>query len=246
MAGASPLSEGWPTLSQLRNSTFGHLEQFAAMCDRIRSNTEEALAQLAQKVRAPGGVEWEGVAGDAAVAQADADVVKVRPILWTLPDAAAIACRGRDTLGAGQRLALDAVDDAECDGFEVSEDNSVTDTREPTTREQYDERQAAADAHSTFIRHRVAALVGNDQHITAQLKAASSGWGNLMFPESSADLAAPFQAVAGFRPVLPEHINVICIEHARGMPWEFECLVHYPDGTTDIYNTDEDESGIFP
>ena len=60
------------------------------------------------------------------------------------------------------------------------------------------------------------------------------------------DLAGSFQALAGFRPDLPERVNVICIEHAKGMPWEFECLVHYPDGTTDIYNTDEDESGIFP
>jgi hypothetical protein len=132
------------------------------------------------------------------------------------------------------------------DGFEVNEDYSVTDTRESTTREQYEQRQAGAEAHSNFIHHCVGTLVANDQHITAQLKEATSGWGNLTFTESSADLAASFQAVAGFRPDLPEHINVICIEHAKGMPWEFECLVHYPDGTTDIYNTDEDESGIFP
>jgi hypothetical protein len=246
MADVSSLSEGSPTLSQLSIATFAHLEEFAALCDRICSKAEGALAQLAQKVRAPGGVEWEGVAGNAAIAQADADVVKVRPFLWGLPEAAAIARRGQDTLGAGQRLALDAVDDAERDGFEVNEDYSVTDTREATTREQYDQRQAAAHAHSSFIRHRVGTLVANDQHITAQLKEASSGWGNLTFTESAADLATPFQAVAGFRPDIPEHINVICIEHAKGMPWEFECLVHYPDGTTDIYNTDEDESGIFP
>jgi hypothetical protein len=124
------------------------------LCDRICSKAERALTQLAQKVRAPGGVEWEGAAGATAIAQADADVVKVGPFLWGLPDAAAIARRGRDTLGAGQRLALDAVEDAERDGFEVNEDYSVTDTRECTTREQYDQRQAAADAHSTFIRHR--------------------------------------------------------------------------------------------
>lgn len=161
MLGVSPLSEGWPTLSQLRDSTFGHLEQFAALCDRICSKAEKALEQLAQKVRAPGGVEWEGAAGDAAIAQADAHVVKARPFLWGLPDAAAIARRGQDTLGAGQRLALDAVNDAERDGFEVNEDYSVTDTRESTTREQYEQRRAAAEAHSNFIRHRVGTLVAN-------------------------------------------------------------------------------------
>lgn len=242
----SPLPEGWPTHSLLRNSTFGHLDQFAVMCDRIGSNAEKALAQVAEKVRAPGGVEWSGAAGDAAIAQSDADAVKVRPFLWDLPDAAAIARRGQDILQAGLGLALDAIDDAERDGFEVDEDYSVTDTRESTTREQYEERRAAAEAHSNFIRHRVGRLVASDQHITAQLNEASLSWGKLMFGESPADFAPSFQAVAGFRPILPEHINVICIEHARGMPWEFECLVHYPDGTTDIYNTDEDESGIFP
>lgn len=236
----------WPTLSQLQAWEFGHLGQFADYCDGISGKGEKALEELAQEVRRPGGVEWEGAAGEAAVSQAEMDVVKARPFLWSLPDAAAIARRGQEMLEAGKRLALDAVDDAERDGFQVGEDYSVTDTQQVTTRERLEKRQAEAEAHSTFIRHRVGTLVGNDQHITGELKKATAGWGNLTFSELPADLAGSFQAVAGFRSDLPEHINVICIEHAKGMPWEFECLVHYPDGTTDIYHTDEDESGIFP
>jgi hypothetical protein len=197
-------------------------------------------------VRAPGGVEWDGAAGAAASAQADADVLRARPLLWGAADAAPIARNGKDILEAGTREALDAVDDAERDGFVVGEDYSVTDTQESTTRAQYEKRLAKATAHTNFIRHRVGKLVGNEEWLNNQLQEATSGWGTLTFKESPADLAASFQAVAGFQPDLPEHINVICIEHAKGMPWEFECLVHYPDGTTDIYHTDEDESGIFP
>ncbi|GAB4939539.1 hypothetical protein MAHJHV50_50400 [Mycobacterium avium subsp. hominissuis] len=63
---------------------------------------------------------------------------------------------------------------------------------------------------------------------------------------SGRDDVQPVDAVAGLPPDIPDRIHVVCIEHARGMPWEFECLVAYPDGTTDIYHTDEDESGIFP
>jgi hypothetical protein len=129
-------------------------------------------------------VEWEGAAGDAAIAQADADVIKARPFLWGLPDAAAIARRGEDTLSAGKQLALDAVDDAERDGFEVGEDYRCTDTRESTTREQLAQRQAQAEAHANFIRHRVGTLVANDQHITAQLKEVTASWGTLAFAES--------------------------------------------------------------
>lgn len=66
------------------------------------------------------------------------------------------------------------------------------------------------------------------------------------FDEAQPEALQSLVSLAGFRPDLPERINVICIEHAKGMPWEFESLVAYPDGTTDIYNTDVDESGIFP
>jgi hypothetical protein len=138
MAGVPPLPEGWPTLSQLRSSEFSHLGQFADYCDQIFGKGEKALEQLAQDVRAPGGVEWEGQAGSRAIAQADADVVTARPFLWSLPDAADIARRGQDTLEAGKQDALEAVGDAQRDGFRVNEDHSVADTREATTRAQYE------------------------------------------------------------------------------------------------------------
>jgi hypothetical protein len=184
MPDISPLATGSPTLSELRASTFGHLGQFADLCDRIAGKAEPAFEEIATEVRTPGGVEWEGAAGDAAVDQADTDVFTVRDRAWSWRDAAVIARRGQDTLEAGQRQALDAVDDAERDGFRIGEDYSCADTRKVSTRAQLEQRQAKAEAHANYIRHRVTQLVGNDQHLTANLTQATAGWGNLTFPES--------------------------------------------------------------
>ncbi|MBS4729253.1 hypothetical protein MSM1_13210 [Mycobacterium sp. SM1] len=178
------VAQGWPTLSELQASTFDHLGRFADWCERVGGEAERALERLAREVRAPGGVEWEGAAGEAAITQADADVITARPFVWGLADAAVIARRGQDVLQAGQRLALDAVDDAHRDGFEVGEDYRVTDTREAATSQQLAQRQAAAQAHADFIRYRVAQLVANDQHLTAELNEATATWGTLTFPES--------------------------------------------------------------
>jgi hypothetical protein len=184
MAGMPSLLGRWPTLSELRSSTFDHLGQFANHCEHISGKADKALEQLARDVRAPGGVEWEGAAGDAGIDQAETDVVRARPFLWSLPDAAAIARRGQDTLEAGKRLALDVVDEAERDGFQVGEDYSVRDTREVSTREELAQRQAQAEAHSNCIRHCVSYLVAHDQTIATQLKETAAGWGKLTFPES--------------------------------------------------------------
>ncbi|KAA8957676.1 hypothetical protein [Mycobacterium sp.] len=81
MAGVSPLPEGWPALYELAASSFAHLGQFADWCERIGGEAEHVLEQPAHKVRAPGGVEWEGAAGDAAITQADADVIAARPFV---------------------------------------------------------------------------------------------------------------------------------------------------------------------
>lgn len=182
MAGVPPLPEGWPSLSELCCADYGYLARFAALCDRIAAH-EQTLEDLAQEVRAPGGVEWEGAAGDAAITQADADVVKARPFFWSAADAAPIARNGKHMLEGGTRLVLDAVDDAQRDGFTVGEDYTCIDPGEVSTREQLAQRQAAAQAHSDFIRHRVATLVGNEQWLNSRLKQTTADWGTLTFEE---------------------------------------------------------------
>jgi hypothetical protein len=199
MSGVVSLSEGWPTLSELKAASFQHLSQFADWCDQIADTAHSGFEEVAQEVRAPGGAEWEGAAADAAINRADMDVVKVRGWVWGHQDAAAIARRGQERLEAGQREALEAVDEAAHDGFEVGEDYRVTDTREVFSQKQLALRQAEAEAHSNFIRHRVGHLVANDRTITTQLQEATADFGGLSFGESSTssdpDKGARVQAV---------------------------------------------------
>jgi hypothetical protein len=184
MVDVAPLSGGWPTLSELRSASFQHLGQFADWCDQIANKTHSAFEEVAKEVHAPGGVEWEGAVADAAIDRAAMDLVKVRGWAWGHQDVAGIARRGKERLEAGQREALDAVDEAERDGFDVGEDYRVADARGMSSRAEMIQRQTQAEAHSNFIRHRVGHLVANDRTITAQLNEATADFGNLVFEET--------------------------------------------------------------
>jgi hypothetical protein len=147
-------------------------------------------------------------------------------------DVAVSARRWQGQLEAGTRTALDAVDAAERDGFEVNENYSVRDTREAKTQAQYDERLAEAQAHSNFIRHQVGALAGNEARINGELKVMTAEWGTLTFPESGG--AGNVQAVGhGFRtgPMLPrDHGNdrPLGIQH-RPEVWPPTCRPGAPE-----------------
>jgi hypothetical protein len=75
---------GWPTLLQPRNADYSYFEQLAGYLDNISPKAQNALEALAEDVKRPGGIEWEGEAADAAIAQAGADLVKARPVMWSL------------------------------------------------------------------------------------------------------------------------------------------------------------------
>jgi hypothetical protein len=177
----------WPTLSQLRASDYSYFSQLAGYLERISPKAQNALEELAQDVQRPGGVEWEGAAADASIAQARSDLMTARPFTWSWDEVAASARGWQGELEAGTRSALDAVDDAERDGFEVGEDYSVTDTYEAETEEEYDERLDEAEAHAGLIDHRVSTLVGNESRINGQLRAMSAGWGTLTFKQGGGD-----------------------------------------------------------
>lgn len=172
-----------PTLSQLRASDYFYFGQLSGYLQNIGPKTQSSLDQLAQDVQHPGGVEWEGRAGVAAMNQAGLDVSMARPFTWSWEEVAASTQRWQDTLEAGTRTALDAVSDAERDGFEVGEDYSVADTREAETEEQYEQRLAQAEAHAGMIGHRVTMLVGSESRVNRELRTMSAGWGTLTFKE---------------------------------------------------------------
>lgn len=178
-----PAAPRWPTLSQLRGSDYSYFAQLAGFLEGIAPKAQNALEELAEDVKRPGGADWEGQAADAAIAQAGSDLVKARPVMWSWDDVAMSARGWQGELEAGTRTALDAVDDAERDGFEVGEDYSVTDTYDAETEEEYDERLEEAEAHAGFIGHRVGTLVSNESRINGELKAMTAGWGTLSFKQ---------------------------------------------------------------
>jgi hypothetical protein len=150
-----PATPRFATLSQLRASDYSYFGQLGSYLQQISPKAQSALEELAEDVAHPGGADWEGVAADAAIAQAQSDVVTARTSMWSWDDVAASTQRWQEELEAGTRTALDAVDDAERDGFEVGEDYSVTDTYDAETDEEYDERLEEAEAHAGLIGHRV-------------------------------------------------------------------------------------------
>jgi len=186
-----PATPRFPTLSQLRASDYSYFGQLGSYLQQISSKAQSALEELAEDVAHPGGADWEGVAADAAIAQAQSDVVTARTSMWSWDDVAASTQRWQEELEAGTRTALDAVDDAERDGFEVGEDYSVTDTYEAETDEEYDERLEEAEAHAGLIGHRVSTLVANESLINGRLRAMSAGWGTLNFKEGGGDGGQP-------------------------------------------------------
>ncbi|KAA8958680.1 hypothetical protein [Mycobacterium sp.] len=182
---------GLPTRSQLRMASFTHLGHAAQWWERLGATAESVFGELASAVPAPGGIDWQGAAGTAAAEHAATDLVAVRTRASAWSQAAMIARLGQDRLIAGTALALEAISDAERDGFAVGEDYSVTDARPASSRQQQIERMARAQAHAGYIRHRVAALVAADTELSAQLKTATAGFGQLSFAESPPTLPGP-------------------------------------------------------
>ncbi|BBX65355.1 hypothetical protein MSAS_45290 [Mycobacterium saskatchewanense] len=204
---------GWPTLSELRATDFGYFTVLANYLRTIGPKAESALEQLADAVKYPGGVEWRGAAGDAAIGQAATDLLRARPVLGSWHDVATAAPHWQQILEAGKHLALDAVGDAERDGFSVGDDYSVADTRECTTEAEYEARLRVARAHFSFIRHRVSTLVANERDINTNLAAMTAEWGQLTFSEHGGGVrAVDFKQGGGPADELPYPVNNVIAE----------------------------------
>ncbi|ATO63622.1 hypothetical protein BB737_02100 [Mycobacterium avium subsp. hominissuis] len=232
------------TLSQVRAWTTEHLVNAASYWSKTADQWEDVFLQMRNQSYS---ITWKGAGGDGLRQRTGADLSVVSGKADQLRKAAGIARNGASDIGAAQRRVLYAVEDAQNAGFTVGEDLSVTDTRSGTTPADHAARQARAEAFAGDIRARAEQLEGVDRKVARELTTTTADLGTVGTVASSGrDDVQPVDAVAGLPPDIPDRIHVVCIEHARGMPWEFECLVAYPDGTTDIYHTDEDESGIFP
>lgn len=209
--GASPAG-GVPTRSQIEAWDITHLEQAATGWRASVAETEELFEQLRDHVVAPGGTEWEGDAKDAALDHATRNLAVVRGAGDVTRTTADLADNAAADLRAAQRDALTAIAEAEADGFEVSEDLSVRDTRrvDVTTMAA---RHTAAVEHSENIRWHAEQLLATDTMIGRRLTEKATELEGIRFDGDGRDGAV--QAVD--YTMMPESPRLPLPEK----PWEY-------------------------
>jgi hypothetical protein len=172
-----------PTLSQVRTLDTTYLREAAEHWTCTANLWEQAFAEAHERISTPGGTQWKGQAAAVAQERSYLDLVKVRGASDQLHGAAAIARREDEQLRACKGGVLEAVRDARAEGFDVSEDYSVTDRSPGGTAESRAAREAGAQGHASFIRHRLAALVASDHQLTTQITTATKDIDALTFEE---------------------------------------------------------------
>jgi len=173
-----------PSLSQVESASFGYLTTAGAYWRTVGERLLAGFTEVRNETLSPGGSIWRGTAAQAAQHRAAADVATVADPCEQLLTAAGIATRGREQLEAHRNGVLEAVDDAIHDDFIVNDDYSITDTRDYYSEEEFEQRQAAAQGHASFIGHRVMGLVAADREIATALDASTEGLDDVAFDES--------------------------------------------------------------
>lgn len=128
VAAAVP-SGGELTRSRLENWDTTYLADAAARWRQLAAESEELFEWHRQNVYAPGGAEWSGPASEAAGERVSADAVVVRKQGDIQREASDIAENGCRDIRLAVQQVLEVIAAAEEDGFQVSEDLKVRDTR---------------------------------------------------------------------------------------------------------------------
>jgi hypothetical protein len=150
---AAPSGSGaaLPSRSEIEDWPTQHLDDAAAQLRSMGSQSVTLFEQHRQNIAAPGGTTWEGDAKDAALDRVTADTAVVGRQTAVQGEAADIAENGGHDVRAAKQAALDAIAEAEADGFRVGEDLSVTDTLK-VDLDAMAARQTAATEHAEDIR----------------------------------------------------------------------------------------------
>lgn len=156
------------TRPQLESWDISHLETAAARWGTSARASEQLFDQHRQNVASPGGTEWHGIAKDAAWDRVATDTAVVAGHSEIVQAAADIAANGADDLRAARRATLEAIAEAEADGFRVGEDLSVVDTRRVYVFTMVARRTAATE-HAEYIRWNAEQLFATDTLIGGRL-----------------------------------------------------------------------------
>lgn len=147
-------------------------ETYGAAAGRIENAADSHLRQLS----APGGTHWYGDAADTAQQAAYSD----RGVTYSAADLMRkmqkVANVGAGNIRQARDIALDAIAEAERDGFRVEDDLSVRDTRRYTAQQMsaYEMRRATAEVNHSYIAMRARSLVSEDTKVGAELSAGAA------------------------------------------------------------------------
>lgn len=166
MSPAALSSGGLPSRSEIENWSTSDLDEAAARWRTSATESDEAFAQHRANIL---NTSWTGDAKDAAVNRVTADAVVVGNQSAVQHAGTQIAEDGSRGIQAAKREAMDAIAEAEANGFEVGEDLALRDTREvdETTMAA---RSMAAREHAEDIRWSAGRLVQADELVGKRLQ----------------------------------------------------------------------------
>ncbi|MBB2989671.1 hypothetical protein FHR72_001134 [Mycolicibacterium iranicum] len=147
-------------------------EVFAAAANQIEVTADTHVQQMLT----PGGTDWEGDAAHAAQQQAYSDRGVVYEAADLLRRMRKVASLGGGSIQQCRNLALDAIAQAEADGFCVESDLTVTDSQRYTAQQAcvYEARRAMAATHHSYIVMRAGGLVSEDVRVGSELSAGAA------------------------------------------------------------------------
>jgi len=219
-------------LSQVRALSYGQMWDAAGHLDATADLWEDAFNDIHNRVAS---LPWEGDARGATLVRANADVGKAKAAAEAARAAAAVSRASASNLDAAKRNVLHAVDYAAEAGFDVGEDYSVTDTR-PSAKAELAGRQAQAQSFAVDIRQRVIQLTGLQTEVAGKLSATAAPIGELRFDEGK---PVDFAPLSTFTP--PPTVSLIwCTQHVT----TWMCTQYFPDGSTFVYPSPTDRSGV--
>jgi hypothetical protein len=185
-----------PTLSQIHAWDTEHLQAAANHWESRAQTWQDAYDAVYREVPSPGGTPWEGRAADMAITHVGNDRLRVIGAADMLYDASAVARSGADELSFAKQQALDSINAAQAQGFNIGEDLSVTDRLNPPSALLRANRQAQAQAHAATIKTGAAGLAATDNEVAAKITTAAAGLRGVQFA-SNMEPASPDDVTVG-------------------------------------------------
>ncbi|KAA0096856.1 hypothetical protein CIW49_19620 [Mycolicibacterium sp. P1-18] len=193
-----------PTRSRVEGWSSGHLRQAALGWQRQADLTEQTYSRAQHAVDA---VPWSGAGADGARAKLVENLAKVRGALALMERAGRIAMAGADVIDAAKRAAVDAIQNAVSQFFEVSENLSVTDRMPAIFSAALALVRKIAAAHlQADIRAKAMMLALADEDVAHQLDAVAEAMQTFDLAGGRGGAAKPGdpQIVGGPTPLTPD------------------------------------------